>query len=145
MSNYCNTCQHYRVTAGGPHCYKGRIKPVSPITKADCWEPVTEQPEPLTKVCKRCGRELPLSSFGRHPKTRDGYQPVCREFRSAEMKGNPRKGSKKKEQAPKPEPAPVHEPDTAVTLTGATDDQLVEELRNRGYTGNVIRKIAYIL
>ena len=140
MSNYCNTCRHYRVTVGGPHCYKGRIKPVSPISKGDCWEPVTEPKEVLTKKCSRCGRELPISSFGRHQKTKDGYQPVCRECRSAEMKGNPRKGRKKKEPAPQadPAPAPVHEPAPAMTLTGATFDQIIGELRARGFHGKLI-------
>ena len=95
MSNYCQTCQYYRVTNDGPHCFKGKVKPVSPISTGDCWEPVTEKPEIATKVCKKCGRELPVSEFGRHAKTKDGYQPVCRECRSEEMKGKP--------QAPKKE------------------------------------------
>ena len=98
MSNYCKTCQHYRVTNDGPHCFKGKIKAVSPISTGDCWEPVTEKPEIATKVCSKCGRELPVSEFGRHAKTKDGYQPVCRECRSAEMKGRPQV-AKKEEKA----------------------------------------------
>lgn len=106
MSNYCNTCQYYKVTHDGPHCNKGRIKPVSPISMGDCWEPITEKPDVVTKVCKRCGRELPVSEFGRHPKTKDGYQPVCRECRSAEMKGvlqGPKKKDGKKTEPEKAE------------------------------------------
>lgn len=87
MSNYCSTCQHYRVTNDGPHCFRGKIKPVSPLAIGDCWEPVTKKPEVVTKTCKKCGRELPVSEFGRHAKTKDGYQPLCRECRSAEAKG----------------------------------------------------------
>ena len=31
------------------------------------------------------------------------------------------------------------------TLYNATDEQLVRELQNRGYTGNIIRKTSFIL
>ena len=223
MNNYCNTCQHYRVTHDGPHCFKGKVKPVSPISTGDCWEPVTTPPQIATKVCSRCGRELPVEAFGRHAKTRDGYQPVCRECRSAEARKtddnslplgrrpahpsytdeetgvtmkwcrlcnqykpitdfhanktakdghcneckachNARtveaqrkriaaKKEAKAEAEKKTEPE-VTEPvinDIAIqippvpTLYGATDDQIVQELRNRGYTGNIIKKISYIL
>lgn len=218
MSNYCNTCQHYRVTHDGPHCFKGKVKPVSPISTGDCWEPVTAPPQIATKVCSRCGRELPVEAFGRHAKTRDGYQPVCRECRSAEARktdenslplgrrpAHPtytnqltgeimkwcrlcnqykpitdfhanrtakdghcneckachnartveaqRKRIAAKKEAKKAEPE-VTEPvinDLATpippipTLYSATDDQLVQELRNRGYTGNIIKKTSYIL
>jgi hypothetical protein len=32
-----------------------------------------------------------------------------------------------------------------ITLKAATDDQLVEELKRRGYTGDIIRKQSFIL
>ena len=32
-----------------------------------------------------------------------------------------------------------------ITLQTATDDQLVQELVNRGYTGNIIKKVSFIL
>ena len=31
------------------------------------------------------------------------------------------------------------------TLYSATDDQLVQELRSRGYSGNIIKKTSFIL
>ena len=31
------------------------------------------------------------------------------------------------------------------TIYSATDDQLVRELQNRGYTGNIIKKTSFIL
>ena len=231
MSNYCNTCQHYRVTHDGPHCFKGKVKPVSPISTGDCWEPVTTPPQIATKVCSRCGRELPVEAFGRHAKTRDGYQPVCRECRSAEArktdenslplgrrpahpsytdeetgvtmkwcrlcnqykpitdfhanktakdghcneckachnartveaqrkriaeKKSLKKAAQKEallKQAVAEMPSESSEPEVVnelfeapiPTLYSATDDQIVQELRNRGYTGNIIKKTSYIL
>lgn len=31
-----------------------------------------------SKKCKKCGRELPLSEFYKHPKTLDGYNTQCK-------------------------------------------------------------------
>ena len=218
MSNYCNTCQHYRVTNDGPHCFKGKAKPVSPLSTGECWEHVTAPPQLATKVCSRCGRELPISNFGRHSRTKDGYQPCCRECQSQMNKGHKKRGPFEHNEAPaKPEEPekipdgmkkcsrcgkilPVSEfrkhkdtPDglqyyckecqvTATAeakkkrdakkkdavkaktiekvqdvfndiavpfvdpaISNATDDQLVEELKRRGYTGSIIRKTTFIL
>lgn len=35
--------------------------------------------EEIVKKCTKCGRELPLSYFYKHPKTHDGYNTVCKE------------------------------------------------------------------
>ena len=37
------------------------------------------------KVCNHCKRELPISEFGKHAKTRDGYQPLCKECKGKQM------------------------------------------------------------
>ena len=141
MSNTCSTCQHFRVTHDGPHCFKGRIKPVSPIASGDCWEPVTEKAEIATKVCSRCGRELPVEKFGRHSKTKDGYQPICRECRASDVKGRPQLHAKRKA---KPAPAPVPEAETKTTgLLTETDEAIIAELRRRGWSGTITKTITY--
>ena len=214
MSNYCNTCQHCRVTIDGPHCFKGKAKPVSPLSMGDCWEPVSAPPQVATKVCSRCGRELPITNFGRHSRTKDGYQPCCKECQSEMNKGHKKRGPFEHNEAPakpkEPEKIPEgmkkcsrcgqilpvskfnkHKDSTdglqyyckecqvaaateakkkrgakkkpvlevtvpvindlatpippVPTLRGATDDELVEELKKRGYTGNIIKKVSYIL
>lgn len=73
MTKNCGTCGKCRNTHDGPHCYKGRTpKPVSPLMVMDCWtDPAEEEPAPAaTKVCSRCGRELPITEFGRHSRTK---------------------------------------------------------------------------
>lgn len=96
MSKYCIACRHYRLTKDGPYCQKGRSKAVSPITTCDSWEDAagTETVAVATKVCKKCGRELPVQAFGRHHLAKDGYQPICRECRSEAQKGKPQAGKK---------------------------------------------------
>lgn len=136
----CKDCNYYRETADGPYCYNGRIRPVSPIQEKDCWEPVKEKPDIATKVCKRCHRELPISEFGRHSKTKDGYQPVCKECRSKDMKGVPQKKGKKEE--------PVEDksvPYSLVSLDRFSDDQLIAEIRRRGWNGRLTITKNYML
>jgi hypothetical protein len=38
---------------------------------------------PLTKECKKCRRELPLSDFYDHPQTSDGKEGRCKECAKA--------------------------------------------------------------
>lgn len=41
-----------------------------------------------TKVCKKCGRELPVGEFYKMPGYKDGIDSVCKECRKAGMKEN---------------------------------------------------------
>jgi len=130
----CKDCNFYRVTADGPYCYNGRIRPTSPIAQKDCFVPVQEREPIATKVCKRCGQELPISEFGKHHKTKDGYQPVCRSCRSKEMKGVSQKEVKDRA---KEKTEFTFVPDMPTMLEQYTDDQLIEELRKRGWSGRI--------
>lgn len=67
------------------------------------------------KVCKECGRELPLSEFAKHDKAKDGHMSVCKECRR-------RKSSKASEVNP---------------LEKFTARQLMHELKLRGYEGEL--------
>lgn len=42
-----------------------------------------KQETPTTKVCRRCGRELPLESFAKNKSRQDGLQESCRECMAA--------------------------------------------------------------
>ena len=80
-----------------------------------------QAPAQQTKVCKRCGRDLPASEFNTHKNTKDGLQPYCRKCQS-DMAREARE--RKKEDAPKEDPG---------TPTVWDDIALVAELRRRGY------------
>ena len=68
------------------------------------------------KVCKGCGRELPLSEFGKHDRSKDGHMSVCKECR--------RRRTSKTDSAVNP-------------LEKFTARQLMHELNLRGYDGEL--------
>lgn len=77
-----------------------------------------------TKRCSRCHKTLPIENFGSDKSKIGGKQPYCRkciaEYLRVRRNNNIRKSTQYLEQF--------------------TDDQLIAELRERGYTGD-IRKI----
>ena len=106
-----------------------------------------------TKVCKTCGRELPLDAFGSHKLTSDGKNTVCRECVADKMARNAEKARRAN-----PTPAPVldegiktvkttEQPRPKMTecpLAAYNSKRLVEELRARGYTVTCSRPITVI-
>lgn len=68
-----------------------------------------------TKVCKMCGRELPVSEFNKHSKTKDGLQIYCKECATKYVIASRQKKHSK------------------LFLQYAKDEELVAELRNRGF------------
>lgn len=38
--------------------------------------------EPITKVCKRCGEEHPITEFGKNNQSKDGHHIYCRKCRN---------------------------------------------------------------
>ena len=107
MGNTCGTCGYCRNTHDGPYCYKGNYpRPVSPIRTMDCWtDPSETGPKPvMTKVCSKCGRELPVENFGRHSRTKDGYQPCCKECQSEMNKGHRKRQPDEHNEAPEKAP-----------------------------------------
>ena len=107
MDKTCGTCGKCRNTHDGPYCYKGSSpRPVSTLRVMDCWVDPSEveQAPVMTKVCSVCGRELPVSEFGRHSRTKDGYQPFCRQCHSEMNKGHRKRQAFENNEAPaKPE------------------------------------------
>lgn len=107
MEKTCGTCGKCRNTHDGPYCYKGSSpRPVSLLRVMDCWVDPSEveQAPVMTKVCSVCGRELPVSEFGRHSRTKDGYQPFCRQCHSEMNKGHRKRQAFENNEAPaKPE------------------------------------------
>lgn len=77
-----------------------------------------------TKVCKSCGRELPLSEFHKKTSSRDGHQSYCKECfakLARERLNSLRAAAAEKE----------------VGLSAYTPRQLMNELARRGYMGKL--------
>lgn len=68
-----------------------------------------------TKVCKCCGKDLPVTEFKHHRISKDGYANVCNACKanSKVEGGNPK-------------------------LIGITPRELIDELRIRGYHGKLV-------
>ena len=86
---FCGHCANYRPK---PFCESECAKTgkvVGFLWKKPCFEKKNESNEikstsnkdmeERTKVCKCCGRELPISSFQKQVKSKDGYMHICRE------------------------------------------------------------------
>lgn len=65
-----------------------------------------------TKICAKCGKELPLTAFFKHGHTKDGYRNVCKACENGSEFYNPE-------------------------LAKFTPRELIEELKARGYRGRL--------
>ena len=120
------------------------------LQEKSCFEPMFEQKptkmneekKPQTKVCKECGRELPVEMFGIHPRTKDGLQPLCKDCRSRKMKA-----AAKKPEIPSEAVEKLQELEATVAkalepspeIRKFTDADLFRELSRRGWTGDLVR------
>lgn len=110
-----------------------------------------------TKVCTRCGREMPLESFPKSIRSKDGYMSVCKECNSkARSEGRWGKKTVHVEEVASwpatPAPEQTQKPGDAIVekilkqraaeaeeelqqnvLKATPDKTLVEELRSRGW------------
>lgn len=128
----CGGCAHYR--AGG-YCAEHR-KDVGYLWTA-CADFTTETPKPqdtmekttpTTKVCKKCGGELPAEAFNRHAKSRDGLQPYRKECQRELAKAGAAKAGRPKKAQPAPAPTCPNP-----SVKEIPDHDLAQELRRRGY------------
>jgi hypothetical protein len=136
----CGSCVHFN----DGHCRKSG-EDVGFFDENACFES-HDGATVTTKKCKGCGRDLPIESFGKHNRTPDGLQPLCKDCMSERLKQGHRKTKDQKPEAPKPEapkpakPAPVKPaPAERTTLAAYSDREIYDELLRRGWTGPLTR------
>ena len=126
--NNCGSCCHYRESREHGFMCDKTGKPAGFLEVKECFETTPSTPKEIaTKVCRRCHKELPVSEFNRHSRSRDGYQPFCKDCQKEVFHAH----GKKKTPARK----------DVFSIEDLDDDDLFQELRRRGYTGTIfIRK-----
>lgn len=144
MSNICGECARYRMM---PNCENicdktGKVVPF--LAQKECFETKEiEMEEKRTKVCKVCGKELPIEMFRKNNKSKDGYTDTCFDCINVKIRAgfNKRKDAQKK---PKSE-EPIRLEDTIKmvdAIDNIPDQALVNELRQRGYDVTCTKTIA---
>lgn len=106
-------------------------------------------PQAQTKTCTKCGRELPISEFYAKAGSKDGLQTICKDCHNAatqrcrEQAQRARKALAEKRAAKTQEqPQPTEEqPKTVVVREKLTDKQMVDLLREHGWTVTCYRTI----
>ena len=155
MNHKCGDCSWF----SDGYCRKLRQSAGFFTIACDDFALGTTDTAPATKVCKTCGRELPLDHFGGHHRTADHLQASCKEcmkkkFKTAtEKRWKERKAEalgkvKKVKAAPKTEldeildkaePMSIQETEVKYEaprdLDGYTPQELFDELKRRGWTG----------
>lgn len=147
MSNSCGQCRHYRMNRYLESICSITGKNVGYMWKQDCFEPLprfTQNDNQLaqnankmennanTKVCKECGRELPLDQFRPNPKCADGHINTCWDCMSRKLKAAARKEEEVIDAVyNNPETEPAKEVTRDLSIYAET--ALVAELRARGW------------
>lgn len=93
-----------------------------------------------TKVCTRCGRELPLDAFGKSWRASDGHKHICREC-NGQISSKAQKAAyaknlrKKKAQSSETSETSETSKETKKVLDLSTMEEavMVDELRRRGW------------
>jgi len=109
--------------------------------------------EPKTKVCTRCGQELPVEYFNKNNRTKDGLQIYCKDCQKAMMKIS--RERRKQLKIAKVDECVEMEDGRKITwdkkaearecLAVLPDSELLTELRRRGYIGKIYKKIEVVL
>ncbi len=96
-----------------------------------------------TKVCSKCGRELPKSEFYRNPNTSDGLHTYCKVCAVKSVMDSRRKraqSGKAETKEQKPVELPKHKVYTNPVLAPLTPRELMLKLKARGYEGELVFK-----
>lgn len=168
-SDICGDCHHFsdvgrcRICATSKREYVGFFADACPLFTREPEQPAPETKKemenetPATKVCKKCGRELPLEQFH---KNRWGYTQVCKECNSRKTSDSVKKVVEtrhEKKTAPVQEYTVIPDPGRPIItpeeveqckheallglLRTVSDQDLANELTRRGYRGHLTKTL----
>lgn len=145
MRNVCGECARYRRMPNYENICDKTGKVVPFLAQKECFEAkeIEMEESKKTKVCKVCGKELPIELFRKNNKSKDGYTDTCFDCINVKIRAgfNKKKDAQKK---PKSE-EPIRLEDTIKmvdAIDNIPDQALVNELRQRGYDVTCTKMIA---
>lgn len=108
-------------------CFVAKVEQDTNLLNQDT-NKMAENANIKTKVCKVCGKELPIDQFRPNPKCKDGHLDTC-----YECLNNKIKETNKKKENELVEKIFGKEADVTKELHLYADEELVQELRERGW------------
>lgn len=97
-------------------------------------------PKLKSKVCACCGRDLPISEYNRHNKSKDGYAYYCKECNIKKKKESRDRLKAAKQRFAAVVPVNYNKADKTnpdSPLAAFTPRELIDELERRGYFGDL--------
>ena len=120
----------------------GKVVPF--LAQKECFETKEiEMEEKRTKVCKVCGKELPIEMFRKNIKSKDGYTDTCIDCINVKIRAGFNKKKDVQEKPKSEEPIKLEDSIKIVdAIKNIPDQALVNELRQRGYDVTCTKTIA---
>ena len=120
----------------------GKVVPF--LAQKECFETKEiEMEEKRTKVCKVCGKELPIEMFRKNIKSKDGYTDTCIDCINVNIRAGFNKKKDVQEKPKAEEPMRLEDTIKMVDAIKNIPGQiLVNELRQRGYDVTCTKTIA---
>ena len=144
MRNVCGECARYRLMPNYENICDKTGKVVPFLAQKECFETKgIEMEEKRTKVCKVCGKELPIEMFRKNTKSKDGYTDTCIDCINVNIRAGFNK-RKDVQETPKAEELIRLEDNIKMVdaIKNTPDQALVNELRKRGYDVTCTKTIA---
>ena len=112
--------------------------------------------QPKTKICKKCGQELPIEYFNKNRATKDRLQIYCKDCQKALVK---QRRERDKENLIKMAQGELlneevkdnrdgtweKKSEARACLDVLPDSELLAEIKRRGYVGRIYKKIEVVL
>jgi hypothetical protein len=91
-----------------------------------------------TKICKKCGQELPVENFSKNSRTKDGLQGHCKKCALEYAKASYAKRKERRKENERIEFEKKYKIYTNQDLAKFTPRELMLELKARGYVGTLL-------